>query len=171
MPKPIEHRAFTIVYEGIADEISTPVQLEPIYTADKSLLGAQIKIEALWDTGATMTCIKPSLRDKLKLRQSELVESIIMSGIGGDVEADGTLVSIWLAPNFVIELCPVYIADFPGDEELLIGMDIITMGDFAICNVDGKTSFSFAVPPFPDRIDLADRADSVNGQNERAALI
>jgi predicted aspartyl protease len=171
MSKPIEHRAFTIVYEGIAEEISTPVQLEPIDTADKSLLGAQIEIEALWDTGATMTCIKPSLRDRLKLRQSELVESIIMSGIGGDVEADGTLVSIWLTSNFVIELCPVYIADFPGDEELLIGMDIITMGDFAVCNADGKTSFSFAVPPFPDRINLADRADSANKQNERAAPI
>jgi hypothetical protein len=64
MPKPIEHRAFTIVYEEIAEEISTPVQLEPIYTADKSLLGAQIEIEALWDTGATMTCIKPSLRNR-----------------------------------------------------------------------------------------------------------
>jgi hypothetical protein len=162
----IEHRAFTIEYERLTNEISTPVRLEPVYTTDKSLLGTQTEIEALWDTGAAMTCVKPSLRDRLKLRQSELVEPIIMSGIGGDIEAEGTLVSIWLAPNFGIELCPVYIADFPGDEELLIGMDIITMGDFAICNVNGKTSFSFAVPPFPDRINLANKADTVNKQNK-----
>jgi predicted aspartyl protease len=166
MSEPIEHRAFTIVYEGIADEISTPVQLEPVYTTDKSLLGVQIEIEALWDTGATMTCIKPSLRDRLKLRQSELVESLTMSGIGGEVEADGTLVSIWLAPNFMLELCPVYIIDFPGKEELLIGMDIISMGDFVVCNTDNKTSFSFVIPPFPDRINLADKADAANRQNK-----
>jgi hypothetical protein len=136
----------------------------PIYTADKRLLGAPTEIEALWDTGATMTCIKPSLQDRLKLRPSELVKPITMSGIDGD--ADGTLVSIWLTPNFVIELCPVYTADFPGDQELLIGMDIIGMGDFAICNADGKTSFSFAISPFPDRINFANKADALNKQNK-----
>jgi hypothetical protein len=166
MSNRIEHRAFIIEYERLTNEISTPVQLEPIYTTDKRLLGTQTEIEALWDTGAAMTCVKPSLRDRLKLRQSELVEPITMSGIGGDVEADGTLVSIWLAFNFGIELCPVYIADFPGDQELLIGMDIIGMGDFAVCNADGKTSFSFAMPPFPDRIDFADKANAFNKQNK-----
>ena len=154
-----DHRAFTVVYEGLTDEISTPVRLEPVMTADKSLVGTQVEIEALWDTGANITCIKPSLRDKLKLCQSELIEPITMSGIGrGKVRADGTLVSIWLTPDFVLELCPVYIADFPGDEEILIGMDIITMGDFAICNTGEQTSISFAVPPFPDRIDFAGKA-------------
>jgi predicted aspartyl protease len=167
MSRHIEHRAFITVYEGLTNEINTSVQLEPLVTSDKSLLGTQIEIEALWDTGATMTCIKPSLWDRLKLRQSTLVESITMSGIGGDVEADGTLVSIWLSPNFAIEFCPVYVVDFPGNEELLIGMDIISMGDFAVCNADGKTSFSFAVPPFSDRINLADKADAVNKENKR----
>ena len=83
-----------------------------------------------------------------------------MSGIGrGKVKADGTLVSIWLTPDFALELCPVYIADFPGDEEILIGMDIITLGDFAICNTGEKTSISFAVPPFPNRIDFTGKAE------------
>ncbi|GHV75630.1 hypothetical protein AGMMS49942_04510 [Spirochaetia bacterium] len=164
MSSRIEHRAFTVAYEGITNEISTPVRLEPVFTYDKSLVGTQIEVDALWDTGAAMTCIKPSLRDRLKLRQSELVEPITLSG-SGDVEAEGTLVSFWLVPNFVVELCPVYIADFPGDEELLIGMDIITLGDFAVCNANGMTSFSFAVPPFPDRINFADKADVANRQS------
>jgi hypothetical protein len=161
----IEYRALTINYDELVYEISSPVRLEPIYTTDKNLLGTQTEIEALWDTGATMTCMKPSLWSRLKLRQSELVESIILSGIGGDVVADGTLVSIWLGPDFGIELCPVYVTNFPGDEELLIGMDIISLGDFAVSNADGKTSFSFAMPPFPDRIDLAGKADAFNRKN------
>jgi hypothetical protein len=165
MCEPAEYRAFVIEYDEHVNEISTTVQLEPLVTFDKDALGTLTKIDALWDTGAVMTCIKPSLWNRLKLRQSALVESITMSGIGGNIEADGTLVSIWLTPNFVIELCPVYMADFPGTEELLIGMDIIGMGDFAVCNADGKTSFSFAVPPFPDRINLADKADTLNRTN------
>jgi predicted aspartyl protease len=165
MSKPVEYQAFTVVYDMLVSEISTPIKIEPPITSNKGLLGTRIEIEALWDTGATMTCIKPSLLDKLKLRQSKLIDSITMSGIGGDIKADGTLVSIWLTPNFVIEFCPVYIADFPGDEELLIGMDIISMGDFAICNADNKTSFSFAIPPFPDRINLTDKAVAINNTN------
>jgi hypothetical protein len=162
MSEPAECRAFVIEYGEHVSEINTTIQLEPLVTFDSNMLGTLTEIEALWDTGAVMTCIKPSLWNRLKLRQSALVESITMSGIGGDVEADGTLVSIWLAPNFVIELCPVYVADFPGNAELLIGMDILGMGDFAICNADSKTSFSFAVPPFPDRIDFAAEAETAN---------
>jgi len=52
--------------------------------------------------------------------------------------------------------------DFPGNAEILIGMDIISMGDFAICNTDDKTSFSFAVPSLPDRINLADKVEAIN---------
>jgi hypothetical protein len=33
-------------------------------------------------------------------------------------------------------------------------MDIIGMGDFAVCSAEKKTSFTFAVPPFTDRIDF-----------------
>jgi len=41
-------------------------------------------------------------------------------------------------------------------------MDIINMGDCAICNADGKTSFSFALPPFPDRINFIDKINKLN---------
>lgn len=41
-----------------------------------------------------------------------------------------------------------------GDFDVLIGMDIITMGDLAITNLDGRTTFSFRVPSLV-RIDFA----------------
>ena len=52
-----------------------------------------------------------------------------------------------------------------GSADMLIGMNVIGLGDFAICNADDKTTFSFAVPPFPDKIDLAEKAKSVNEQS------
>jgi hypothetical protein len=48
MSKPIEHQAFITACEGLANEINTSVQLEPLITSDKKFLGTQIEIEALW---------------------------------------------------------------------------------------------------------------------------
>jgi hypothetical protein len=39
------------------------------------------------------------------------------------------------------------------DVDLLIGMDIIQLGDFSISNGAGKTLFTFAMPSFEDKID------------------
>jgi hypothetical protein len=47
---------------------------------------------------------------------------------------------------------------------MLIGMDIIMMGDFVISNGGGTTLFSFAIPPLPQKIDLVDEADAENGK-------
>ena len=33
-----------------------------------------------------------------------------------------------------------------GDADVLIGMDVITLGDFAVTNADGFTQFSFRTP-------------------------
>ena len=32
--------------------------------------------------------------------------------------------------------------------DIIIGMDIISKGDFAVSNLNGKTSFSFRIPSF-----------------------
>lgn len=45
---------------------------------------------------------------------------------------------------------------------MLIGMDIIGMGDFAVCNTGNATSFTFAIPPFPDRLNFSEKAEMLN---------
>ena len=134
----------------------------PILTNDTSIdtpNNSPIEIEALWDTGATITCIKPTLWENLKLYPFDAANSIELSGIGGRVSANFSFVNILLTPSLELEYCKVFVADFPGSAEVLIGMDVIRLGDFVVCNIDGKTSFSFAIPPFPDRIDLAKKAE------------
>jgi len=158
MPK---YRAFFVTYLGITDELNTAVSVIPIYTTDVTLRGIPVEIEALWDTGATDSCIKPALWERLKLYPIES-GSRQVTGIGGNVTADLTLVNLLLTPGLEIADCPIYITDFPGDAEILIGMDIIRLGDFAVCNTDNKTSFSFVMPPFPDRINFTDKAEIAN---------
>jgi hypothetical protein len=48
---------------------------------------------------------------------------------------------------------------------MLIGMDIIQLGDLSISNGAGKTLFTFAMPPFDDKIDLYEKAITINRRN------
>jgi len=52
----------------------------------------------------------------------------------------------------------VTVCNLVRDVDLLIGMDIIQLGDFVISNGAGKTLFTFAMPPFEDKIDLYKRS-------------
>jgi hypothetical protein len=162
MPDRVLRRAFTVSYDKPVNKLITSVGVLPILTVDKILSGVPLEVKALWDTGATVTCIKPELFERLKLRLFNLTGHTTLSGIGGNVAAKVTLVSLLLTPTLEIEYRPVYVTEFPSNADMLIGMDIIRMGDFAVCNADGKTSFSFAVPPFPDRIDLAEKTEADN---------
>ena len=156
-----EYRAFFVTYLEITDELNTAVSIIPICTTDAALRGVPVEVEAFWDTGATDSCMKPALWERLKLYPIESGRRLV-AGIGGNVTADLTFVNLLLTPGLEISDCPIYITDFPGDAEILIGMDIIGLGDFAVCNTDNKTSFSFAIPPFPDRINFADKAEIAN---------
>jgi len=155
-----DYRTFTAQYNGIAKNLITPASVLSGFVIGKQPNVAPIKVTALWDTGATGTCIKPWIKDRLNLRLFGTQTRI--AGVGGEVNTFVAFVNIRLMCDVEIDDCPVYVADFPGYADLLIGMDIIGMGDFAICNTGGKTSFSFAIPPFPDRINFADKAKAAN---------
>ncbi|MCK4676717.1 MAG: SEC-C domain-containing protein [Bacteroidales bacterium] len=54
----------------------------------------------------------------------------------------------FILPNKV-RVNGVRVAEVPqltGNVDMLIGMDIITLGDFSVTNVGGKTVFSFRTP-------------------------
>jgi len=62
-------------------------------------------------------------------------------------------------PNLVeVKNTNVTVCNLVKDVDLLIGMDIIQLGDFSISNGKGKTLFTFAMPPFDDKTDLYDKA-------------
>jgi predicted aspartyl protease len=159
------YRGFSKSYGRPVNKLTTVVNILPVLSADKNFRSIPVEIKALWDTGATLTFIKPKFRDQLQLHMARTESTAVIAGVGGMVKADFTFVSVILAQNFKIEYCPVYVLDFPVNVDMIIGMDIIKLGDFVICNTDNKTSFSFAIPPFPDRIDLADKVDEINKQN------
>jgi len=139
-----------------------PIDIIPVASTNEVIRNMPVKFRALWDTGATLTAIKPKLRDRLQLSMVRTGSTAKIAGLGGLFDADYTVLSLRLRENFEINWCPVYVLDYSVDVDIIIGMDIIGMGDFVVCNTENKTSFSFVMPPLPDKTDFTEKARLLN---------
>jgi hypothetical protein len=110
-----------------------------------------VDTQALWDTGASSSCISKSLANRLGLKS---IEMCYVSGVGGIHLSNVYTVDI-LLPNKV-SVNGVRVTEFfdNGSFNVIVGMDIITIGDFAISNQGGKTTVSYRVPPDDSPIDF-----------------
>lgn len=101
-----------------------------------------IEFNALWDTGASGTVITQRVVDALGLKPVGKVN--VYHANGADL-VDRHLVNIYL-PNLVAFPAVSVNTGVLNGFDILIGMDIIATGDFAITNFEGKTCFSFRHP-------------------------
>lgn len=121
--------------------------------------GRECVAQSLWDTGATNSCISINVVRNLALHS---IGQINVQTPTGEETVDLYLVNITLPNDIVIEntsVCGSKIADQGID--LLIGMDIISRGDFVVTNRDGKTLFSFCTPS----VHTIDFAKEIAAQN------
>lgn len=96
----------------------------------------------IWDTGATGTVICKKIADDLGLKPSG---KVTVHAVSSTREANTYLVNIHL-PNKV-EIVAVRVAEGEiAGADLLLGMDIIGEGDFAITQCNGKTCWTFRTP-------------------------
>jgi len=146
----IQHFAFKNEFPNLSLRLITEVEIYGV-----SQIQEIMKVKALWDTGATGSAITPELFQSLKLIPFNRVK---VNGINNISMADMVKVSIKLPNLVVIQNISVSVCNLVKDVDLLIGMDIIQLGDFSISNGEGKTLFSFAMPPFEDKTDLHKKA-------------
>lgn len=97
---------------------------------------------AIWDTGATNTVISEELAHNLNLTP---IGKASVSTAGGIIEVNKYVLGLKLPNNLQIQNVMVTAGKLNGTD-FLIGMDIITLGDFAVTNLNGKTTFSFRYP-------------------------
>lgn len=103
-----------------------------------------IPVKAQWDTGATGTCISKELVDKLNLLPTGKVKVSTPSGIG---TMNKYIINLIL--NNEVRIPNLIVMDSEIGKQgidVLIGMDIISIGDFAVSNFEGRTQFSFRIP-------------------------
>jgi len=120
--------------------LSTPKTLSPI-SIPKSL--SPKKYRGIWDTGATGSAITQKVIDDVGLKPTGMVKVNTASQKG--VPTEVYLVSVFLPNRVCIPQLKVTRANLV-DTEVLLGMDIISQGDFAVTNENGKTVLSFRLP-------------------------
>ena len=115
-----------------------------ITNVDISFNGNITNGRALWDTGATICSISYDVVKKINLSP---VAKDTVSTPGGLIRVNEYLVDIILSKDITIKdvrVCSTKIGN--QGLEMIIGMDIIMLGDFAISNFNNETKFSFRMP-------------------------
>lgn len=104
---------------------------------------------AVWDTGADISGIKPAAVERLGLGDY-IVNYVDVEGVNSAPQSKplykaGALI---LPSNIRFVGQKLVAAEFKhAKAEILLGMDVISQGDFAIRNGGGSTTFTFAHPP------------------------
>lgn len=106
-----------------------------------------IQCKAIWDTGATASVITDAVISQLGLKPIDRTPVVTTQGTK---ETDVYLVNIYLPNHVVFEEIRVTHGKLSDPFSVLIGMDIIAVGDFAITHPNGKTKMSFSIPASRD---------------------
>ena len=146
--------SFTIYYEHPVNEIQTDCSISSMN--DRASEWRLFK--AAWDTGATNSVISNRAVDKCDLIPTGFTEVFQVNG--PPFVANTYLVRIKLPSDIEFHNILVTSSDLEEDDaDVLIGMDIISQGDFAITHPNGMTKFSFQYPSQADIDFLAEPAN------------
>ena len=131
---------FTEKYSKIENRLLNKVILSANGLIDQAL--------AQWDTGATSTCISEEIAEKYQLKPFSYAQAKTPSGT---LTTPIYFINIILNNEVVFNNWKVMGSKIGAQGiDILIGMDIISKGDFAISNYNGKTQFSFRLPSQQD---------------------
>ena len=134
----IKINSFTKKYSGISVVLETPC-----YVSEPDEISKEEGFRALWDTGAMCTCISKEVVYTLGLIPTGQVQMVHANGVS---IVSTHIVNVKLPNNLTFQSVVVLECGLDG-ADVLIGMDIISQGDLAVCNAKGTTIFTFQVPP------------------------
>jgi hypothetical protein len=137
-------QAFTLKGAGRMHQLKTQCGVSDV--VDLSITNIRpniVQYEAIWDTGATGTVITSKVAKDLGLLPTGKVTS---NHAGGSDEVNTYLINVYLPNGINVIGVRVIEAVLSGNTEMLIGMDIISLGDFSFTNFNGEACFSFRIP-------------------------
>jgi len=140
-----EYKTLTVKLSGSNVIVSDAI----IRTLDNK---TAVGVRALWDTGATSSAISKRAAEALKL---PLLGSTERSSVTGTSDRGLYIANIQLGDIYVNNL---YVHDFVSEEfDLLVGMDVINLGDIALTGRGEERTFSFIIPSSGGVIDFHER--------------
>jgi hypothetical protein len=146
---PFEASSFTISSPKIVRRLETPVVIsseaisfEQVH--NNSIDTSRFKaVTAIWDTGATSSVISLDIARHLNLVPRD---SVTISHAAGRQQCSVYVIDVALHHGVQIPKLQVIASDL-GNSMMLIGMDIISNGDFAFTNANNRSVFSYRTPP------------------------
>lgn len=144
--------AFTADFKAPLRQIITDAEISAPYHPGVTP-GKQppfVPIKTLWDTGATGCSITQPLAEQLNLPQ---VDEVLVKHADGQTLKKVYLLNLKLLGGLIIP--GLFAAEFVSEQfHMLLGMEVIRLGDFAISHAPGITTVSFVIPS-QQRIDFA----------------
>jgi predicted aspartyl protease len=119
----------------------------------------------IWDTGATGSVITKKIIDAVGLQPTGQTQ---VGTAGGTVITNTYLVNLTLPMGLMIPNLVVTEGNLTG-ADALIGMDVITLGDFTITNLKGHTVMNFRVPSMVE-YNYVSEGDKYNALQARKEL-
>ena len=141
-------RSFTIKHKGLSRTLISEILIsEVVPNKPHRLIDIRginhKKYFAIWDTGATGSLITKKFVQEFGLKPIGVAK---VNHAGGESTTNKYLIDLWLPNKVVMKQVTVIEGILNGDFEILVGMDIICKGDFAVTNKDGNTCFSYRYP-------------------------
>lgn len=126
-------------FDGVVEQIETEVGLKSCFEDDEIFRN----YDAVWDTGAMTSCISLKVVKELNLSPVGMIE---VQAVGGaPVRCPVYLMDFRLSNGLVIGVVKTVGTDIAG-ADVIIGMDIISQGDFAIFHDEqGDMNMSFVI--------------------------
>ena len=134
--------SFTQHYDTLVNQLTSTCGVMADGDMEDGAERACAKVTAIWDTGTRITTISRQLAELLNL--PEYKGGKIMH-VGGESEYFTHFIDLILPDDVAIPHLKVMDGNLPT-YTILIGMDVIGMGDFAVSNHNGKTAMSFRIP-------------------------
>lgn len=124
--------------------ITSPVGISmPILPDDPGIHDVKVgSFQGIWDTGATNSVLTKKVIDELSLQPIGVTE---VHTADGTSQKEQYLVNLTLPSNVVVPGIKVTEGKLIG-ADVLIGMDIINLGDFSVTNLNGNTVMTFCMP-------------------------
>jgi hypothetical protein len=140
-------QAFTLTSNaGCLQDLKTPCRISAAFDPATTPPGSQpaaINFVAIWDTGASACVVTQKVVDACQLQPYTMKK--MQGAYGGFADRPAYLINLHLPNGVELPNITATWGEFAGPD-MLIGMDIITKGDFAITHEMGKTIFSFRIP-------------------------
>lgn len=141
------HRAFTLTAQGgllraLKTDCRASAAFDPRTTPESKYPPHEL-FTAIWDTGATHSVITQDVVARCGLQPVGMTR---VHGVDGETIQPQYLINMGLPNGVGIPQILVTLGKLVSDTHMLVGMDIITRGDFSITNVRGNTIFTFRMP-------------------------